>query len=55
MDTYEEMCVKLVLKVDMIELLELLNITVTDIVERYEDRIEINREDIEEYLNELAR
>ncbi len=55
MDTYEEMCVKLVLKVDMIELLELLNITVEDILERYEDRIEINRTDIEEYLDGLCR
>jgi len=55
MDTYEELCVKLIVHCDMLELLELLNITVEDVVERFEDRIDISREYIEEYLDEPTR
>ena len=52
MDTYDELCVRIGDKVDMIELLELLSITVSDVVERFEDRIMMNREDIEEFLDD---
>ena len=52
MYTYDELCVRIIEQVDMIELLELLNITTEDIVERYEDRILANQDDIQEFLND---
>ena len=52
MDTFDEMCDRIVTNVDMIELLELLDITVKDIVERFEDRVMTNQDDIQEFLND---
>ncbi len=55
MDTFEEMCDRIVSKVDMIELLELLDITVPDILERFEDRVMINQDKLEGFLNDSPR
>lgn len=49
-DTFEELCARLLEQVDMIELLEVLSITPECIVDRFEDRIMIERDNIEEYL-----
>jgi hypothetical protein len=52
MDTFEELCVKLVANADMMEVIELLHLTTEDLVERFEDRIEENLEEIREYMDE---
>jgi hypothetical protein len=55
MDTFEELCVKLVVHSEIEDILELLEITPEDLVVRFEDRIEENMEAIEEFLDEPAR
>jgi len=52
MNDNAELSERVLAKMDMLEILEVLNITVEDIVERFDDRIDSNVEDIEEYLNE---
>jgi hypothetical protein len=52
MNDHEELCATLLAEVDMLELLELLSVTVEDIIERFSDRIEVNSDEIEEYLDE---
>jgi hypothetical protein len=55
MDTFDELCDTILLKVDMLELIELLNISTKDIIRQFEDEIMMNRDEIEEYLDELTR
>ena len=55
MDTFDEICDRILLKVDMLELIELLNISTKDIIRQFEDEIMMNRDEIEEYLDELTR
>jgi hypothetical protein len=55
MDTFEELCVKLVVHSEIEDILELLEITPEDLVVRFEDRIEENVDKIEEFLDEPAR
>jgi len=51
MNDNAELSERVLAKMDMLEILEVLNITVEDIVERFDDRIDSNVDDIEEYLN----
>lgn len=55
MDTFKEICDKLVVHADVLDLLELLNITSADIVAKFEEEIELNIDDVEEYLDECIR
>jgi hypothetical protein len=55
MDTFEELCVKLVVHSEIEDIIELLDITPEDLVVRFEDRIEENVDKIEEFLDECAR
>lgn len=55
MDTYEELCARIVHKIDTLELIELLEVSSEDLLARFEDRLELNRMDIEEYLDESVR
>ncbi len=55
MDTFKEICDKLVAHADVIDLLELLNITASDIVARFEEEIELNIDDVEEFLDDSIR
>lgn len=55
MDTYEELRVKLLVHADIIDVLELLNITLDDLIERFDDRVMMNRDDIEEFLEATVR
>ena len=52
MDTLDELCVRIVVQVDMIELVELLDISVSDLVERFEDRVMTNQDALKEFLDE---
>jgi len=47
-----ELCDRIIVQVDIIELVELLHITTEDIVERFEDRVLIHQDKIEEFLND---
>ena len=55
MDTFDELCDILLVKVDMTELLELLNITTSDIVNRFDDLVIINQDEIREFLDDQLR
>jgi hypothetical protein len=55
MDTFEELCVKLVVHSEIEDVIDLLQLTIEDLTGRFEDRIEENREAIEEFLDEPAR
>ena len=52
MDTFEELCDRLLVHTDTLELLELLCVTPEDLIERFEDRIELHRDKLEEYLDD---
>ena len=52
MDTFEELCDRLLVHTDTLELLELLCVTPEDLIERFEDRIELHMDKLEEYLND---
>lgn len=52
MDTFEELCVKLMVQSDIEDILDLLKLTPEDLVGRFEDRIEENILEIREFLNE---
>ena len=55
MDTYEELCDRLLVHTDTLELIELLGVTPEELLERFEDKVELNRDEIEEYLDECLR
>ena len=52
MDTFEELCDRLLLHTDTLELLELLGVTPEDLIERFDDRVEQYQDKLEEYLND---
>ena len=52
MDTFDELCVKLIGKADVEDLLELLQITPEELLEKFECRVEERREELEEFLDE---
>jgi hypothetical protein len=55
MNTFEEMCVKLVVHSEIEDVIDLLQLATEDILGRFEDRVEENRDKIEEFLDEPAR
>ena len=55
MDTLDELYGKLISQVDMIDLLDLLDISVKDLLERFEDRVMIHQDKIEEFLDDSPR
>jgi hypothetical protein len=52
MDTFEELCVKLMVKSDIEDIIDLLQLTPEDLVSRFEDRLEENIVEIREFLND---
>ncbi len=52
MDTFDELCGKLTAQVDTLELIELLQISSEELLDRFEDRIMIHRDKLEEYIDE---
>ena len=52
MDTFEELCVKLMVKSDIEDIIDLLQLTPEDLVMRFEDRLEENIVEIREFLND---
>jgi hypothetical protein len=52
MDTFEELCVKLMVKSDIEDIIDLLQLTPEDLVRRFEDRLEENIVAIREFLHE---
>jgi hypothetical protein len=55
MDTFDELCVKLMVHSEIEDVIDLLQITTEDLVSRFEDRLEENIDKIEEFLDEPAR
>ena len=52
MDTFEELCVKLMVQSDIEDIIDLLQLTPEDLVRRFEDRLEENIVEIREFLND---
>jgi len=52
MDTFDELCVKLMAHSDIEDIIDLLKLTPEDLVLRFEDRIEENITEIKEFLND---
>ena len=52
MDTYEELRDRILVQLDIIDILEVLSITAEDLLERFDDRLMMQQEDFEEYFNE---
>ena len=52
MDTFEGLRDKIVHKLDIIELVEMFGITAEDILDRFEDRLELFEIALQEYLND---
>lgn len=52
MDTFDELCGRILAQADAEELLELLDISSEELLQRFEDRVMIRQEQIEEYLDE---
>ena len=52
MDTFEELCVKLMIKSDIEDIIDLLQLTPEDLVRRFEDRLEENIVEVREVLND---
>ena len=55
MDTFDEMCGIILVKVETTELLELLNITTEDILDRFDDRVMMHQDKLENYLEGQLR
>jgi hypothetical protein len=53
MDTFDEMCDTILVRIDVLELVELLDITAAEILDRFEDKVMLEKEKIEEYIHEL--
>jgi hypothetical protein len=52
MDTFDELRGKILLQIDILELIEMLQISSEEILDRFEDRLMIHQDKIEEYLDE---
>jgi len=52
MDTFEELCVKLLAKADVEDLIELLHIEPEALLEKFSDSVEEHRDELEEFLDE---
>jgi len=52
MDTFDEIRGKILHKLDIIELVEMFGITAEDILDRFEDRLELFEIALQEYLND---
>lgn len=53
MDTYDEMCVTILVRMDVEDLVELLGITVEEVLDRFDDKVMLKQDEIEEFLHEL--
>ena len=53
MDTYDEMCGIILVRMDVQDLVELLGITIEEIMDRFDDKVMLKQDDIEEYLHEF--
>ena len=53
MDTYDEMCVTILVRMDVEDLVELLGITVEEVLDRSDDKVMLKQDEIEEFLHEL--
>ncbi len=52
MDTFDELRGKILLQIDTMELVEMLQISSEELLDRFEDRLMIHQDKIEEYLDE---
>ena len=52
MDTFDEFCCKLEDKIEPEDLVEVIGLTVAQNIERFDDLIVLNREALEDYLND---
>jgi hypothetical protein len=52
MDTYEELRDRILVQLDILDIIEVLNITAENLLERFDDRLMMQQEDFEEYFNE---
>jgi len=52
MDTYDEMCDRILVRLEVLDLVELLDITVKELLDRFEDKVMLQQDELEEYLNE---
>ena len=55
MDTFDELCGTILVKVEPADLMEILNITTSDIVNRFDDLIMINQDKVREFLDDQLR
>ena len=55
MDTFKELCDRIVVHSEIEDVIDLLDLKVEDILDRFEDKVEENIERIEEFLDEPAR
>jgi hypothetical protein len=55
MDTFKELCDRIVVHTEIEDIIALLNLSTEDILGRFEDRIEENIDDIREFVDESAR
>ena len=54
MDTYDEMCDRILVRLEVLDLVELLDITAKELLDRFEDKVMLQQDEIEEYLNEFT-
>ena len=52
MDTYDELCDIILVRLDILDLVELLGITVADLLDRFDDRVMLQQDKIEEFVHE---
>ena len=51
MDTFDELRGKILLQVDTIELIEMLQVSSEEILDRFEDKVMQHQDKLEEYVN----
>jgi len=52
MDTYDEMCDRILVRIEPLELTELLGLSTQEMLDRFEDKVMLAQDAIEEFLNE---
>ena len=52
MDTYDELCDRILVRIEPQELVELLDLSTAAILDRFDDKVMLLQDDIEEYLHE---
>ena len=55
MDTFDELCGTILVKVEITDLLELLGITTEDLLSRFDDRVMMEQDEIRKFLDDQPR